>query len=517
MARTGKIFLAKNIKLDKNYKSVLNYNEDQMISLMSETSNLVYFANNYTFIRERGSIQVNAPYSQCVQANYLAFQNPDYSGKYFFAFIDEIKYLSQNASEIIYTIDVWTTWFSYWTAKACLVLREHVIDDTVGANTVPESLELGEYIINAHLRDTSLRSGGVVLATPVLPTQPTHANIGAQYGGIYSGYKYWVYSNDDMTSIIQNMADNNASDAIISLFIAPSFLLETVSSGSHVIKQTSTPATYDLGVSPITTLNGYTPINQKLKTYPFCYIEASNGAGANAIYQQELFSTTNSDGDYVFRVFGVLTPGCSIKCVPINYKGSEVNTDEGINLGKFPQCSWSADMYTNWITQNGVNVATNLIGSTFELATGKVQSGLTGLINSMDQVRRAQMIPPQTGGNINSGDILTAMTDNTFHFYRMTIKYEFAERIDQYFNRLGYRVNKVKIPNMANRTNYNFVQVAQEENVAYPNNYNNICLPAKALDQINSLFRNGVTIWNNHGNFGDYSVTNTNTYTPPTP
>ena len=33
-------------------------------------------------------------------------------------------------------------------------------------------------------------------------------------------------------------------------------------------------------------------------------------------------------------------------------------------------------------------------------------------------------------------------------------------------------------------------------------------IPASALDFINSLFRSGVTIWNNHENFGDYSVSN---------
>ena len=28
----------------------------------------------------------------------------------------------------------------------------------------------------------------------------------------------------------------------------------------------------------------------------------------------------------------------------------------GITLQKIPQGSWNADMYTNWMTQNGVNI-----------------------------------------------------------------------------------------------------------------------------------------------------------------
>lgn len=515
MARTGKIYLAKNIKLDKNYKSVLNYTESQMISLITDSSNLVYSALNYTFIRERGSIQVNAPYSQCIQANYMAFQNPDYSNKYFFAFIDEVKYLSPNASEIVYTIDVWSTWWSYWTPKACLVLREHVVDDTVGANTVPESLELGEYVMQSHTKDGRLQNIKLVVASSVVPSDPQLSAIGAIYNGIYSGVGYFTYDASNMTLVLQSLANNNKIDAVSSLFIAPNFVIPQ--NGGGPINQSTEPQTYDLGISPITQLDDYTPVNKKLLTYPYCFIEASNGNGANAIYHQELFYQTNSSGNYIFKTIGSLTPGCSIRMFPKYYKGAVENIDEGLNLGKYPQCNWSTDMFTNWVTQNGINVATNLIGSAVELGTGKTASGLTGLVNSMDQIRRANMIPPQTSGNINCGDVVTSNGDNTFHYFKKSIKYEFAERIDQYFTRLGYRVNKVKVPNMSNRANYNYVQVAQEENVAYPNNYNNICLPANALDTINSLFRNGVTIWNNHANFGDYSVSNANTYTPPTP
>ena len=506
MARTGKIFLAKNIKMDKNYKSVLNYTENQMISLITDSANLVYSALNYQFIRDRGTIQVNAPYSQVIQANYMAFQNPDYSNKYFFAFIDEVKYLSPNASEIVYTVDIWSTWWSYWTPKACMVLREHVVDDTVGANTVPEPLELGEYIINAHLRVSGLRDTKIVMATTVAPDTPSFNVIGGVYNGIYSGVAYYTNTKENITDGLQNITDDGKRDAVSALFLAPDFLLPQAGGGP--VLETSSPASFDTGVSPITTLNGYTPLNGKLKTYPFCYILASNCNGANAIYHQELFTGTNGSGEYVFRIYGSLTPGCSIKMVPINYKGSEINTDEGINLGKYPQLNWATDMFTNWATQNAINIGTNIVGGVTDIATGNVGTGVTNLVNTMDQIRLAERIPPQTSGNLNCGDVVTSMRENTFHIYRMTIKQEFAQRIDQYFTRLGYRVNKVKVPNMGNRANYNYVQVAQEENVAYPNNYNNICLPATALDTINSLFRNGVTIWNNHANFGDYSVSN---------
>lgn len=56
-----------------------------------------------------------------------------------------------------------------------------------------------------------------------------------------------------------------------------------------------------------------------------------------------------------------LSLGGSIKCIPINYGNSSIqNEDEGIICGKFPTLSWSEDLYTNWLTQNGVNLSVGI-------------------------------------------------------------------------------------------------------------------------------------------------------------
>ena len=68
--------------------------------------------------------------------------------------------------------------------------------------------------------------------------------------------------------------------------------------------------------------------------------------------------------------------------------------------------------------------------------------------------------------------------------------------------------NAIQYPNMLHRENYNYVQIAKDSTTAYSNNHNNICVPATELESINNIFRSGVTVWNNHDNFGDYSVSN---------
>lgn len=80
--------------------------------------------------------------------------------------------------------------------------------------------------------------------------------------------------------------------------------------------------------------------------------------------------------------------------------------------------------------------------------------------------------------------------------------------IDDFFTRMGYSINRVKVPNMGHRQNYNYVQIASDDNCAKINNHNNICPPSKDMESINNLFRRGITIWNNHSNLGNYSVSN---------
>ena len=143
--RTGKVILARGIKLDKNYKNIMDYTESQMVTLL--TTNAIATLSNCSFLRPgENTIDVELPYGTALQANYLGLQNPDYSNKWFFAFIDEVQYISNSVTRISYTIDECATWFDYWDPKACFVIREHTNDDTIGNNLLPENVELGEYV-----------------------------------------------------------------------------------------------------------------------------------------------------------------------------------------------------------------------------------------------------------------------------------------------------------------------------------------------------------------------------------
>ena len=78
----------------------------------------------------------------------------------------------------------------------------------------------------------------------------------------------------------------------------------------------SLPVNLDIiTISKPTTLDGYTPVNGKMKTFPFCYFYMSNNAGYESEFHWEDFSSTPT-----FSVEGIVSQGMSIKAYPTNYK-----------------------------------------------------------------------------------------------------------------------------------------------------------------------------------------------------
>jgi hypothetical protein len=251
----------------------------------------------------------------------------------------------------------------------------------------------------------------------------------------------------------------------------------------------------------------YTPRNKKLLTYPYCFFNISNNAGTSVSYHYEDF-----DGNPTFNLEGILSVGCSTKLYPKNYKNMDLsgnNTfDYGITGAKFPTVSWNSDSYTNWITQNsvdvGIGLASTALATAGNLALGNVvgatASGIGGVTGALSQFYRASMIPDQAKGSTNCGDINYVKHKNKFTVYPMSIKQEYAQIIDGYFDMFGYKTCRVKKPNYAHRQNWWYtktIDIYIKGNI--PNEY---------MTQIKDAYNNGITYWRNPSNFMNYSVSN---------
>lgn len=538
--RTGKVILASAMKLDEDYKNVLDYSEANMVTLVN--NNKIAEFTDCSFLKpSENIIQVDCPYGTAIRANYLAFENPDYSNKWFFAFIDDIEYVSEKTSKISFTIDEFSTWHDYWTVSKCFVEREHTNDDTVGANLMPENLETGEYYCNSYYRDTTMDNYSSDLcfimastSEPVVGEAKDTVAGSAIYNGIYTGLTYYRYDVTSAIDILLEMfANYSKTSAINGIFMAPKWLAPLdPNSLLREVQESNTPSTFNISVTKQTTLNSYSPVNNKLKCFPYNYLLLSNNIGQNIILHYEKFSGANA----TFTVRGVLNPGCSIQIVPTNYNGCATSENDSIQLGKFPICNFQNDMYTNWLTQNSINVLgqtittddLNITGSVIggvastatNLATGNyLGAGLSGagmfssIANAVMQKKQHNMITPTITGQLNSADVNVASGNNTFHFYKMSVKQEFAKMADSYFTMFGYATNQLKVPNLTGRRYFNFVKISEGSTIGHPIDtpivFNRpISIPQKSLDLINSVFQRGVTIWHDYDYFENYSVNN---------
>ena len=522
MARTGKVLLARDIKIDKGYKNVLDYSESQIVTLLN--NNLVASFTNCSFLRTENAIDVELSYGTALQANYIGFQNPDYSNKWFFGFITDVEYKSDKTQRIHFEIDEFTTWYSYWDPKTCFVVREHTNDDTVGANTLPENVDLGEFIFNGNAYDFApvgpanhyICMGVSELIAPFNQNNPL-TNWLTVYGGLYSGLQYMFFDSwVSLQRTIDWYAHEGKSGQIATLFVVPAYFINYSDPKTHTywvqsesntitvtwLEPTDVPLTVQFGMVKPTSLAGFVPKNNKLYTFPFNFFTISNNAGTEVEYRYEDFATIPQ-----FEVSATLCPSMSIKCTPYNYKNGALGNSwgEGIVGGKTPQCSWITDYYTNWLTQNAVNEGLTAIKAfnPFDSSVN-ILSGLESVVQSRT---KASFVPDTVNGNVNAGDINFTKTKGGFTYLPKCIKPEYARIIDDYFTLKGYQVNRLKVPNQTGRTYWNYVKIADGEEIAMSNKP--ISVPAKSIDVINNIYRTGVTIWHDHAHMGDFSLNNT--------
>ena len=540
----SKILLVKNIHIDRQYTNVLSYTEAQMLELCQ--SNLVAQADNYSFLRPTGSIMAGFTYAQCLQANYIAFQNPDYSNKWFFAWIDDVIYKGDKNTEITFTVDAWSTWFDKWQKKVCFINRQHVNDDTIGLHTIPENLDVGEVVQESITEDLAYGNDfGYWIAVASnwkikdgsSGAELLESDKGTQYAGI-TVYDNTVFGTqlfffhitalssfaDLVLLLLRTNADGHIED-VQNIFILPDVAIDQSKLQSHTAKVISdentfsfytmsydmSPEKFNTEINKITSFSDYTPKNKKCFVYPYNYLFVSNNQGSNNIYKYEDFSTEKCIFENQFSI----AIGGSGRIVPKNYKGMATNDDEALALGKYPTCAWSSDAFTNWLTQNSVNMAVSLGltagaiagtiatgGATAPALAGAVMSVAGNIGNTIGQFYQASLLPNINGGQAN-GDVIWACNRNLFSFRQMRVKTEYLKIIDDYFTRFGYAVKSLAMPNITGRTYWNYLEIGASEEIGYGD------VPSKFMDIINNACRKGVTIWHNHANVGNYSLNNT--------
>lgn len=527
-----------NVPWDNNYQNVRNFND--IGAQNTYFSNLFPRINfeDYTYLRKNRSIRVGVGVDEIREYNYLYYNNGD--GKTYYCFIEDYNYISENVTELIIKIDVYQTYMFEYTILKSFVEREHVTlsSDVAGNYTFPEELETGEYISREFTNVAETQNTYLIIQIGKNPYNNLETfNYTNKDGIMQFGYMfaYKISELTDTTSkewncfrdLITKVRKQGISENIFAVYSVPYFVIgerytnnlleekypcmikwdDTSYGSKNEIEKIFSPP---FGENQFNYLGKtYTAKNNKLLTYPYKYLSVSNNVGSLNTYRYENFE----NGIPKFILKGVMSIGGSIKLIPENYNGQTRNENEGIILGKYPQFMWGNDVYTNWLTQNAINVlgdfidvgltftksGISLVGGQPVAGTSYAFSGMQKIISNIGNIYKHSFAPNTISGNASGGDINSSSSQNTFIISHNEIKPEYAEIIDNFFEMYGYKINKLKVPETTSRKYWNYVKtidINMEGNI-----------PETDLTELKNIFNTGVTIWHTD-NMYNYSLNN---------
>lgn len=457
-------------------------------------SKAAYTKTQYSYISHSKQIRVDGMADQYRDCNYIAWKNTGYSNKWFYAFITDVTYLADNTCLISFDYDIFQTWFYDTTVNPSYVEREHVNDDTIGANTVPESVVMGDPV-NVASSNNYIPHKWYMYATQVFDeiTQAGFSPIapGATDNEVSGYYKIPLTSRAQASRLVDLYTRKGKLESLISMFA-----LTDASSASSSANYT---------IARPTAFGEYTPKNNKLLCYPYNYSTLVL-AGSETPYRYEWFT----DGVATFALKKPKYAGGSSYVFPVGYQKESSTTnafalENSVPTGAYPTASFGANAFQNYLVQYGPQLAFGLIGQVVNIGTGiatgdaqhAVSAGVAIGQDIMDL--RTRSLNSQTVAGTQSVAQLAYDTQLIIRIVSKQILPEYARIIDEYFTAFGYKVCRIKTPNITGRPSWNYVKTIGAQVGGN--------IPEYAETALKAMLNNGVTFWHTN-DVGNYSLDN---------
>lgn len=468
-----------------------------------ETEQSAYFHNFvvYTFTKQyyqrvnKNTCRIEVNAENIYNCNYMRFKNEAFGSKWFYAFITNVEYVNHNVSEVTYEIDVMQTWAFDYVLGACYVEREHTSDDVWGKYLLPEPIDIGDYVCQSSVAG-GYNEMAIVLVYLMPPSSPTPST-GRVVEGTFTGCSIMVQPLDHASVIVSEinniMQQTGGADAISAIYLCPNKFQANATR--------TTPLEYEEKVLIPQTIGNYVPNNNKLLTYPYTFLNVDCLNDCQS-YRFEYFYT---DDAYVyFNVVGTILGPPSIVCAPKNYEvNGEVNYTHQVIMGGYPQCSFNVESFNQWLANNSLYTSVGVIGKAATIGIGLATEnymmaayGAVGLAQAGAEIVTESQRSNTARGNVsNYTNVANGSKD--FYFKTMTLKYEKAKAVDEFFSRYGYTCEKVKVPNRNVRKRWTYTKT---KGCIVKGN-----VPADDLEKIGKIFDNGITFWNSStGTPGEY-------------
>ena len=521
----------------------LEKDQKNQLDFASTTAQHTYFSNcikktysSFTYQRKDNVIRVPDCIEDLWNCNYVMYQNTNFGSKWFYCFIERMEYVNPNCTNVYIKTDVFQTWIFSATLLASFVAREHVADDTPYKHTLPEPLPTPEYahssiysknypvldpLDSTYYFDSYYyvgiyaTGGGINLDSSVPVALITNAHI---IGGIPGpGYLFSAANYGSVGAVIDKLVQHNYNISYTVVVPKDTYTqLATTESDVYILHEHAPVKGVTLSTTPSTTTMGsHTIRNKKLNTYPYRFIEITDRGSQRVAIKYELLNNASISANFKEAFAGGAAPSLTLACT--TYAGKSSDWSNSVTVKAFPPFPYDIDVYKQYMAlhknsyeverlQEGFSAIKGIGSAAASVAAGDMLGAATTSIstalNAASYVAKyddMKAAPPKTYSP-PQGDAQLYWEALGFNMYDTYLTAEYADIVDEFFDKYGYNVSVVKVPQYNSRPSWNYIET-KEINISGD-------IPQDDMQELKDIFNHGVTVWHSSTHFGDYSQAN---------
>lgn len=532
------------------YNKVWVYGNTGVYHTLTSSGRTVGTMREASFQRADGfnTIRVDSdliPYYSLMKADTVLYRNEQEEDSFFIVGnIIGVEWINPGCSYVHYKVDYFMTYQPMidWEKSFAYVLREHVKEDW-NASGNPNFSNIGPDEGFNIAADTPCYTwvydlgsvGTIAIYSPYDSTgKPTFdvKNIGA----MPSGLNVFGAGTDAATQFLNSLAENKEASPfnVGSIVAVPAKVVSAITAGSVTQEIQNLPCINE-GSKQNPNIPNYR--NAKCWSSPFFIIRLMSSEGQTLDFNPQWFGNDRSQYQLMITISGAggQLGAASAGFNPLNNTyNAKAWEDFRVTITKLPSITWTADGYSEWLSNNGANefygalagvmrgianttgglvsAAGGLASASPPLAIAGAAQVSSGIAESASAVEHAIANVNQarsSGATLQGGGSFSAINDIALGSFGFKVVYYGVQPyvmncIDQYFDRFGYLQNKLKKIDPMSRPIWAYKKTA-ECHVASTNG-----VPFIAERAINNMFNAGVTFWDGAKyiagrTIGDYS------------
>lgn len=560
--------LYKSIPFQRDYKHTIDFDN---ISEQREYFNNIFkndgskLVSNFLYIDDNKKIIVEGPKGEFIKYNYLSYINGDNS-KTYYAFIDKFQYVSEDSTEITFTIDLMQTYMFDYSLDTSLIDMAHV--NRFDSYKKPmlnkyyfrtsENIECDEYesIYNSSFKNTRMPYDDIFFIL-ISTSESLLGNINTKNANLYTYAIPFSKNNTHKLTIIDSK--NIKYSVCTSLMQIGSFTFSPKIINVSFINDLPISYTYNINDSsgvemklnanynvyveeygqdhiqyafidlnninidtspvygtfnlsniyktPVTNINGinYKSNEIKLQCYPYTKIFITNG-----LYQYDIEPQDCND-KLSFYIQPTISSNAKSLLIIDGYKNNYINENKyKYSCDYYTECElpYTVSSYQEYMINNSVKNMGSIFNSfnKINFRKGKIRNNINrGAKETGDvfiETLQAANAPDSAYNYNNNGSNYLQLFGNISQIYVYRCTIE--DLILNLFTVRGYKLNAYEKINLKSRYWFNFIKT-YECNITSNIGENDI------IEKIKEIYNNGITFWHyNKGNykFKDYTYNN---------